>query len=137
MTLEPIAVALVVATVLVIGAGVRPRRAARIVDPPTANHRPATGSTRPVDGAISRFRSRPVIRPGGVASWCDDVARRVRSGSSLSHALVESVPDDADIRAATAGLRLAIERGRPVADAVSNVADSDPSERLIKRTTYL
>jgi len=129
LTLEPIAVALVVATVLVIGAGARPRPATRIVDPPTADHLPAIGSTRLVSGAISRLRSRPVIRPGGVASWCDDVARRVRSGNSLSRALVESVPGDADVRAATAAIRLAIERGRPVADAVSNIGDSDPTRR--------
>ena len=99
MTLELIAVGLVVATVLVIGAGVRrtpvrtTRRSTRI---DAATRR--SGHAAIVDVALTRFRARPVIRPGEVASWCDDVARRVRSGASLSQALVDSVPGDADVR---------------------------------------
>jgi len=132
LTVESIAIALVVAAVLVAGAAVRPRPSARIVDLSGSPHPAAVGSTRALFGGIGvgasivRLRSRPVIRPGAVAGWCDDVARRVRSGTSLSQALVESVPSDADVRAATGAVRLAIERGRPVADAVSNV---DPTRR--------
>jgi len=131
LTVEPITIALVVAAVMVAGAAVRPRPAARIVAP-SAPRPAAVGSARAlfrgigVGASIVRLRSRPVIHPGGVASWCDDVARRVRSGTSLSQALIESVPGDADVRAATAAIRLAIERGRPVADAVSNI---DPTCR--------
>lgn len=129
MSFEPIAVALVAATVLVAGAGTHRGPRARIVDPPTATHSVVTGrSARALLGRISaRFGSRPQIRPAEVAGWCDDVARRVRSGSSLSQALVESVPAHTDVRDATAAIRLAIERGRPVVDAVSN--SGDPSRR--------
>ena len=129
MSFEPLAVSLVVATVLVAGAGLHRGPTARTFDPTAATHSaPAAGSVRVVLGRVaSRFGSRPLIRPGEVAGWCDDVARRVRSGSSLSQALVESVPADTEVRDATAAIRLAIERGRPVAEAVSNV--SDPSRR--------
>ena len=67
------------------------------------------------------------IRPGDVANWCDDLARRVRAGTSLSQAIGESVPSDAGVRNATAPIRLAIERGRSVADAVSSIDLDHPS----------
>ncbi len=128
MSFEPLVVALVVATVLVACAGIHRGPQARIVDVPMATHSAAARSTcASLDRLTVRFRSRPLIRPGEVAGWCDDVARRLRSGTSLSQALVESVPADTDVRDATAAIRLAIERGRPVVDAVSNVGD--PSRR--------
>ena len=71
-----------------------------------APHPAAVGSSRTLFGAWGSAHDRPAPIPSGdppgrVASWCDDVARRVRSGTSLSQALVESVPGDADVRAAT------------------------------------
>lgn len=73
----------------------------------------------------SRGRRR-TVRPESVAEWCDDLSRRVRAGSSLTVALAESVPgnDDALVDA-TGGLRRALARGRPVADAVSALASVD------------
>jgi len=126
---ELLALTLVAATVLTVGAGARRRPRARVVVPaPTIRH--SGGSRRDVVARhVARFRSRPQIRPAEVAGWCDDVARRVRSGTSLSQALIESVPGDEVVRDATAPIRLAIERGRPVADAVANIDSGDPSPR--------
>jgi tight adherence protein B len=59
-----------------------------------------------------------------VAAWCDDIARRVRSGSTLRDA-VAALPTDPAVERATAPLRLAIDRGTSVADAIARVdADS-------------
>ena len=55
-----------------------------------------------------------------VAAWCDDVARRVRSGSTLREA-VAALPTDPAVERATAPLRLAIDRGTSVADAITRV----------------
>ena len=62
-----------------------------------------------------------------VAGWCDDIARQVRSGSSLRDA-VAAVPADAPTALATAPVRLALDRGLSVADAMSRVPDA--SEHL-------
>lgn len=80
--------------------------------------------------ALARRRQRrrtPSART--VAAWCDDIARRLRSGSSLREAIT-TVPADGTTARATAGLRLAIDRGAPIADAVGRVDDAGPHLRL-------
>lgn len=67
--------------------------------------------------------------PRGVAAWCDDVARRLRSGSTLRDA-VSMVPADAATDRATASLRLAIDRGASVADAIARVDTGGAHVRL-------
>jgi tight adherence protein B len=125
MSGEPLIDALILATVLIAGAGVHRGPTARTIAP-MVTPGSAVGRMRAVIGRLwMRFGSRPRIRPGEVASWCDDLARRVRSGTSLSQALVESVPGDDAVRDATTGIRLAIERGRPVVDAVSSDGAGD------------
>jgi Flp pilus assembly protein TadB len=62
---------------------------------------------------------RLVLRPEVVAAWCDDLARRVRSGDSLAAALREAATVDPALRISTDDMRLALERGAGVADAVS------------------
>jgi tight adherence protein B len=77
---------------------------------------------------LRRLRNRqPSAR--AVAGWCDDIARRVRSGSSLRDA-VTVLPSDAATERATSPVRLAIDRGLSVADAVGRVDDASPHLRL-------
>jgi tight adherence protein B len=55
-----------------------------------------------------------------VAAWCDDIARRLRSGSTLRDA-VATVPSDPATEWSTEALRLAIDRGASVVDALARV----------------
>jgi tight adherence protein B len=64
-----------------------------------------------------------------VAAWCDDVGRRVRSGSTLREA-VTVLPADERTERATSTIRLALDRGLSVADAVGRVDDAGPHLRL-------
>jgi Flp pilus assembly protein TadB len=78
--------------------------------------------------ALRRDRRRqPSAR--AVAGWCDDIARRVRSGSSLREA-VTAVPADATTERATSPVRLAVDRGLSIADAVGRVDDTGTHLRL-------
>ncbi len=72
-------------------------------------------------------RRQPSAR--AVAGWCDDISRRVRSGSSLREA-VTAVPTDATTERATSPVRLAIDRGLSVADAVGRVTDAGAHLRV-------
>ena len=81
-----------------------------------------------VTRAAQRGRRRPPSARA-VAGWCDDIARRVRSGSSLRDA-VAVFPADAATERATSSVRLAIDRGLSVADAVGRVSDPGPHLRL-------
>ena len=118
--------AVTVATAVVVTAmALRPRP--RRLDPDTVQ-----GPTR-LDVAAVAWTTRRSRRrtPGarGVASWCDDIVRQVRSGSTLREALT-GVPDDSPTARATAPLRLAIERGFSIPDAVGRVDDAGPHVRL-------
>jgi tight adherence protein B len=64
-----------------------------------------------------------------VAGWCDDIARRVRSGSTLRDA-VATLPADPATERVTAPLRLAIDRGASLTDAITRVDDPVPHLRL-------
>jgi len=119
------AVALVALAALVAAVPLRPtpRRAAAAVD-----HAPWR-----LDGLVRSWvqqRSRrrlPAAR--AVATWCDDIARRIRSGSTLRDA-VTVLPSDSVTARATATLRLAIERGLPLDDAVDRTDGVGPHLRL-------
>ena len=65
----------------------------------------------------------------GVATWCDDIVRHVRSGSTLREAL-SVVPDDPATARSTTPLRLAIDRGSSIPDSVVRVDDAGPHLRL-------
>lgn len=120
-----IAVLLVALAVTVAAVPVRPARHRH--EPPTT-----PGSSRlaglAATWAAQRRRSRPPSARS-VAGWCDDIARRVRSGSSLRDAVAE-LPADAATERATSTVRLAIDRGLSVADAVARVSDAGPHLRL-------
>lgn len=77
---------------------------------------------------LDRARRRPP-QPRAVAAWCDDIGRRVRSGSTLRDA-VTVLPIDGATEQATAPLRLAIERGLSIDAAVDRVDGSGPHLRL-------
>lgn len=81
---------------------------------------------------IDRFspRTRRTRRPPGdddVAEWCEHVARSVRAGSSLGHAVVQ-----ASAVAPAGGVTFepvvrAIGRGRSLTDALGDLPDRDPA----------
>ncbi len=77
---------------------------------------------------LHRARCRPP-QARAIASWCDDIARRVRSGSTLRDA-VTVLPIDGATEQATAPLRLGIERGLSIDAAVDRVDDAGPHLRL-------
>jgi len=118
------AIALATATV-VTSMALRPRPRRR--EPDTVQ-----GPTR-LDVAAAAWTARRSRRQTpdarGVASWCDDIVRQVRSGSTLREALT-GVPDDSPTARATAPLRLAIDRGFSIPDAVGRVDDAGPHVRL-------
>jgi Flp pilus assembly protein TadB len=90
------------------------------------------GGTRQVPRLSLRARRAEQRHPsaGAVAEWCDDVARRLRSGASLTDALATSVPHDPAARRATDGLRQRLGRGRSVLDAVESASLGDEGADL-------
>jgi tight adherence protein B len=85
---------------------------------------------------VPRRRPRaPRRRPGAaagaraVAAWCDDLARQVRSGVVLTHALATEEPAATWLRDRTADIRRRLERGSGVADAIDQ-HDDRPGEPL-------
>ena len=77
---------------------------------------------------LQRERRRPP-QARAVAAWCDDIARRARSGSTLRDAITV-LPIDVATEHATSPLRLAIDRGLSIDDAVDRVDDPSPHLRL-------
>jgi tight adherence protein B len=63
------------------------------------------------------------------AAWCDDIARRIRSGSTLRDA-VATLPADPATERTTAPIRLALDRGASVADAIARVDAGGPHLQL-------
>lgn len=101
----------------------RPRRTASVADVVPARPALTLDSWR-----LRRSRGcTPAAR--AVAAWCDDVARRVRSGSTLRDAIT-MLPADPATERATAPLRLAIERGASVADAIARADTGGAHLRL-------
>jgi tight adherence protein B len=81
--------------------------------------------------ATSWRRRRAARRPPSaraVAGWCDELARSVRSGSTLRDALTTIDTDDPAVRRALAPFELAISRGASVTEAVRRV--DDPGQHL-------
>ena len=63
-----------------------------------------------------------------VAEWCDELARSVRSGSTLRDSLMVVATGDPAIDRALAPVRLAIDRGASIGEAVDRV--DDPGRHL-------
>jgi tight adherence protein B len=75
---------------------------------------------------LRRRRPRP---PGDddVAEWCEQVARGVRAGSSLAHAVVQAGATAPAGATAFQPVVRAITRGRGLADALGELTDTDPA----------
>lgn len=89
---------------------------------PTAKRTPAPPPSSPIPaGRASRLRirwaeRRPVRSPDAtaVAAWCDDLARELRSGTTLRQALTSVAPADAATDSWTAPWRLGLERAQRI-----------------------
>ena len=105
------------ALVALLGVGARrsivPTRSPRRGD----GRRTARGVGRPGIGFVRRAR----LSDDEVAAWCDDLARLVRSGSSLAAALRSAAPGPA-LAPIVAPIGLALDRGDSVAGATQRVA---------------
>jgi Flp pilus assembly protein TadB len=62
--------------------------------------------------------------PSATARWCDELSRRVRGGSTLVDAITQTIPDDPRLEAATDAIRLRLERGVNLTDALATAGDS-------------
>jgi tight adherence protein B len=70
------------------------------------------------------LRGRPrAVDDADVAMWCDDAARRLRSGDSLPRAVLDSSASPA-LALHLAPMRLAVVRGASVAEAALRVHDA-------------
>lgn len=117
-----------VLVVLIVGlGGVRLRPRIHRCEPTALRASPRSPGPLAVWTLRRNGRRQPSAR--AVAGWCDDIARRVRSGSSLRDA-VTVLPMDAATERASSALRLAIDRGLSVVDAVGRVDDAGPHLRL-------
>lgn len=114
-------VGLVLVAVIVGAAALRPR--ARRSQPDT------TPAPARFDALVTAWMQRHTHRQQpsarAVAEWCDDIARRVRSGSSLRDA-VSGAPADTAVGRATTPVMLAIDRGQSLTDAVERVGHAGP-----------
>ena len=97
----------------------RPRaRARRIVDTSPTPYGPRRWVPH-----VRRSRPSGPPRPATVASWCESLARSIRSGSSLTEALRSNdTPQGAD--EVVAPVLLAVQRGARLADALDVTTES-------------
>jgi tight adherence protein B len=115
--------ALAVAMLVLLAARLR----RRVVLPrPIADDRPEPRMSR---RRPRRRQSRP--SDDDVAEWCEQVARNVRAGSSLAHAVVRAGADAPVGGVAFQPAVRALSRGRGFADALGGVDDAaDPSSAV-------
>ena len=81
MTVALMGMATIVALGAVLAPGPAPRRASAAGEPSTARSR--VGQQRRI--TLRRVRSH--VEPGALAAWCDALARALRGGATLRHAL--------------------------------------------------
>ena len=90
----------------------------------------SSGGFHPPSGFLARRAERRPPSATAVAEWCDDLARQVRSGSTLRDALTTTLPTDPATRRATDELRRGLDRGRSVADACRPAGNAGAHLRL-------
>jgi tight adherence protein B len=120
-----IASAVAACAVVIAGLALRPRR--RRGGSPAMQ-----GGARPIDLlATWRHRRAGRLEPDAraVASWCDDIGRQVRSGSTLRDSMSKA-PSDPVMSRSTAAIRLALDRGLSIPDAIARIDDAGPHLRL-------
>ena len=120
------AVALAMCTVVAIGAALVRAPLPRQV--PGVDHLPGRSSGwRP---RVVRPRRRARIEPGALAAWCDALARALRAGVTLRHALrTVSVPEC--VAPQLAPVQLALERGASVTAALADIDTGAPDLDLV------
>jgi tight adherence protein B len=109
--------------VVLFGIKIRPRARARTVGGVLVEDK--LSERRTGFGRLLRLkpaRSLPA-GPADVASWCDDLARAVRSGATLSASLRSAVAPT-PIRHHTAAITLALDRGQSVGIALDQPCES-------------
>lgn len=119
------ATSMILAAVAVTAVGLTGIRCAGMVHPARL---PARRPRMPFRVPTRRRRPRP---PGDVvvAQWCEDMARSLRAGATLSVALEEATAQREAVRPAVSPVLGAIARGRALADAVgaADAAALDPA----------
>jgi tight adherence protein B len=122
MTAAVLAMGAVVALGSALAKGPMPRRVQGIGRLPAAS----TG-WRP---RAVRLRRHARIEPGALAAWCDALARALRAGITLRHALCTVAPPDCVARQ-LAPVVLALERGTSVSAALADVHAGAPDLDLV------
>jgi tight adherence protein B len=122
--------AIAAALVMLIAIRWRPRRGRRIDPPDRAD--PGGPRHHPHISLRARRAEHQPASARAVAEWCDDLARQLRSGTTLSNALATSLPHDRATRRSTDDLRQRLDRGQSVIAAVESapVSDVGPNLRL-------
>lgn len=100
--------------VFAIAAPLRPRVGRSVASLGTTPTRATVGPLERVAAVRARRLDRRMPRPRAVASWCDHLARQIRSGATLVEAMTTTVPVDAATRRCTETIRLQVGRGRPI-----------------------
>ena len=108
-------------------------RTKRADQPPQTFGRLAGRLERVIQNARSLGRRRRGVPPEDVAEWCDQIARRMRSGSTIRDALMSTEPSSSALVRATEGLRLGLDRGLPIPAALEAIPD-DTSGHHSQRT---
>jgi tight adherence protein B len=123
--LDMTAVALVALAAIAAAARLRPHHRRSL---PGCRREPSRSIARVIARALQRRRHHtPNAR--AVAAWCDDIARSLRSGSTLRQAALV-LPLDLATEQATSMLRLRVERGLSLAEAVDRVDADGPHLQL-------
>ncbi|HYN34126.1 MAG TPA: type II secretion system F family protein [Ilumatobacteraceae bacterium] len=118
--------AIVVAVTALGAARLRPRASRQLVVPID----PSRGGVHPLSRFLARRAGRRPPSAKAVAEWCDDLARQLRSGSTLRDAMTTTLPSDPATRRSTNELRRRLDRGRAVVDACEPPSDAGAHLRL-------
>jgi tight adherence protein B len=120
--------------VLVLGLALRPtvpprRFGAERAGVPGAHSAPNRSRTR-TRTRRGMWRRHSVLDAADLAAWCDTLARAVRGRATLNDA-VRSQRATPDIELHLAPVRLAVERGTPLADALAVATGTDPNLDMV------
>ena len=100
--------------VVALGGALAPKPPARVLRADRASPGRSRRWTRPLAARGSAAR----VEPASLAAWCDALARGLRGGATLRHALC-SVPPPEAVAARIAPVLLALERGASVNTALA------------------
>jgi len=138
MTLNPSEIGAIssATTITLIAIVLRPRRRR-----PEGIGRPLSAVTDQLQRAVDKVRStrrrRRSVPPEDVADWCDQLARRMRSGSTLRNALTSVTPSSSALSHATETLRLGLERGQPIPDALDTTQPISAGRESLRRGPHV